>query len=269
MSTVQTSAVVETLSAAATAAAASVGALAGEYLKLEADRSLVLHKFLSAVGESPVYETWEACRKAVLARYKQDRPAATDNAAAVFWSRFVDAARTYAAENDYSFNMPNKPKSTSEAATTKAAQRANPFVEKDVKEVEAARAEALKAAKEAALAGNVDAAQEALKSAKMAQAAIDKAAKTAEAATLKAAKEAEKSKYVTIMESVKLLDDAGRAEVLAFIKKDWHAVLACVPDTEVALRAARLRAAATAAGHTAKPAKASKPRANKAGEALM
>lgn len=252
MTTIVQSPAVETLSAAAVAAATTVGQLAGEFLKLETDRSLVLHKFLSAVGESPVFEVWEAVRKSVVARYKADRPQATDNAANVFWSRFTDAARTYAAENDYAFNLPTKPKSTGEAATVKQAQRANPFVGKPADEVQTAMKAELAKAKDAALAGDVVQAQEAIKAAKLAQAAIDKATKQAQAETLKAAKEAEKSKYVTIMESVKLLDDAGRAEVLAFIKKDWAAVLHCIPEADIAAHMAKAKKAAGAAKRTAK-----------------
>ena len=50
------------------------------FTRIDADRTLILHGFLSKVGETPTYDAWESARKEWGQGYKRVKPAATDDA---------------------------------------------------------------------------------------------------------------------------------------------------------------------------------------------
>lgn len=97
------------------------------FTKIDADRSLVLHQFLSKIGDEPTFESWESARIEWGTGYKRVKTAATEDAVNTAWSRFVTGLRAYAAENGYTCTVPEKPKSTNPEAQKKAEQRKNPF----------------------------------------------------------------------------------------------------------------------------------------------
>lgn len=96
------------------------------YARIDADRDVLLHSFIAMAGDAPTFDAWEAFRKTFGDAMRARTPGASMNTVDKSWCRFVDAARNYAEQNEYTFAVPAKPKSASEAATKKAAQRAKP-----------------------------------------------------------------------------------------------------------------------------------------------
>jgi hypothetical protein len=129
----------------------SFGQLAGAFVAIDADRSLILHEALSLFGDAPTYDAYMAARAEIIAGYILKRPAATTEAQNTFFSRFMAAIKSYASENEYAIELPKKPASTSEAATKKAEQRKAEKPEA-VKAAELALATTKAQAKEAAQA---------------------------------------------------------------------------------------------------------------------
>lgn len=109
----------------------TVSAIAAAFVSIDADRSMVLHQFMRLMGDAPTYESWESGRVQWIAGYRTKKVDAKDEACNVAWSRFVSCVRQYVTENGFDFTVPEKPKSTSPAATKKAEQRANPFKDAD------------------------------------------------------------------------------------------------------------------------------------------
>lgn len=169
--------------AAAALADEAIGKIekAGEgFARADADRSLSLHLFIGAVGEKPTFEQWESARKAAIAGYRKVKPQATDDAANVWWSRFVAAARTYAGEAGFDFALPTKPKSASPEAIKKAEARANPLQGKTLDEVRKIKAEAAEALKAAPTQESIKAMSQAIEAeAKLVKAEAEARAKAA------------------------------------------------------------------------------------------
>lgn len=109
--------------------------LAQAFTRIDADRSMVLHEAVALFGDAPTYEAYNAARVNIINGYKAERPLATDNACNVFFSRFMDAVREYAAQNEYALAIPKKPASESDTAKAKAAQRAMPEAIQNAKTV--------------------------------------------------------------------------------------------------------------------------------------
>lgn len=106
----------------------AIAELATSFCKLDADRSLNLHKFMSAVGDSPTYDNWMAARGAWIQGYMIAKPKASEDAQNMAWSRYLNALRVYAGEEGFDFTIPEKPKATTAAAEKQREKRANEFV---------------------------------------------------------------------------------------------------------------------------------------------
>lgn len=127
----------------------NIAALATSFCKLDADRSLSLHKFMGLVGDSPTYENWMQARTAWIQGYLVVKPAANEDAQNMAWSRYLAALRTYASENGFDFTVPNKPKASTPAAEKAREKRANEFADMgkaDLVEAVASIHEAIKCA---------------------------------------------------------------------------------------------------------------------------
>lgn len=101
--------------------------LATSFLDVDAKRSEVLHNALVLFGDNVTYDAQQAARKEIIVGYLVKKPGANEDAQNKFYSRFTMAVKAYAIENDYDLVF-EKAKSTSDAATKKAAQRAVPDV---------------------------------------------------------------------------------------------------------------------------------------------
>lgn len=129
------------------------------FTRIDADRTLILHGFLSKVGETPSFDSWESARKEWGTGYKRIKTAANDDAVNTAWSRFVGSLRNYAAENGFTCTVPEKPKSTNPEAVKKAESRVNPFVAMGLADARKAQAEIMTRVSEAQKAGAVPPAQ--------------------------------------------------------------------------------------------------------------
>lgn len=214
------------------------------YTNIDADRSLVLHGFLSKIGETPSFDSWEAARKEWGTGYKRVKTAANDDAVNTAWSRFVGGLRNYAAENGFTCTVPDKPKSTNPEAVKKAASRANPLQGKTLDEVRKAKAEAAEAVKTAPTREAVDSLARAIEAeGKLVKAEAEARAKAAKAAIqpridamMKILRAAD-GRTLTLFEA---LHDATRGDSTAEAKAAaWSVILACAPGAAKADKAAK------------------------------
>lgn len=101
---------------------------AENFARLEGSRDAILREVCRVIGAEPTFEQWEACRLAVFEGYRVTKPQATDDACRKFFSRMVEAARRYAADEGFEFpKEPTKPKAENAEAARKRESRANPF----------------------------------------------------------------------------------------------------------------------------------------------
>jgi len=223
--------------------ARSFNQLAQAFVTIDADRSQVLHEAVALFGDAPTFEAYEAARLEIIAGYKAKRPAATDLAATAFFGRFIAAVRCYAIENDFVTAWPEKPKSTSEAATKKAAQRALP--------------EAVKNAKTVSDLDAIPMPSDAIEAAKLAKAIAETKVRmlTLETkAAEKTAKSEAKEKADAFIAFFRALPPADQDVFYALRDKRFGIVLAQIPAAEIQA-GLKVQQAAEKAAKPAKPAK--------------
>ena len=108
--------------------------IAADFLRIDADRNATLHAAVVLFGSSVTYDAFQAAANEIKAAYKAKKIGATDNAANVFFARFLKAVQNYADEAGFEITW-EKPKSTSAEAVKKAAQRALPEAVQNAKTI--------------------------------------------------------------------------------------------------------------------------------------
>lgn len=225
-----------------------VAEIARKYFKIDAERSVLLHDFCLLCGERPVYEVFEGFRKDFIAAVKAERPTLTQGSLDVYWSRFVRDAKQYAADEKFDFVIPDKPKSTSAAATKKAEQRANPYKDLDDEALKATVAAARQSALEAG--AEPEKAKEAAKQWTAATEELAKRIKASQKAAEKADKELLEPRQKEIGKRVKALSVEKIRIVEALLNamagdaKEWGIVRAAMPSDAAPAKPAAKRKAA-------------------------
>lgn len=174
-----------------------------DFSKADTDRAFALHNFMRAVGDEPTFENWESARRALIAGYRETKPAANDDACNTWFSRYLKALTAYVNENGFDMKIPTKPKATSAEAEKKAAQRANPYADKAPEVIQAAIVE---------LTGKAD--KESIKLALKAAEALEKVQKAEAKAAEKAEADTLKPRRDTIGKAIK----TAPAHVLALVE---------------------------------------------------
>jgi len=234
--------------------------LFAQFGRLDADRDAVIRAFLSLAGDNVTFEEWNQFRTEFGVQYCEKHQKANADAINKAWSRFVACCATYATEQGFDFEVPAKPKSTSEAATKKAAQRAIP--ESVATATTTAELDAIVRPSDAVAAAKLEASI-ASKKLSLAKAEATKQEKTV--------KDALKARRDLLISFVRKADAAQLAELEAMRDHQVAVILAALPLPDVqsttakliecanadAARVAKLNAAIDAA----KPPKAKAPKA--------
>jgi len=213
--------------------------------RIDADRDAVIRAFLALAGDNVTYSDWEGFRQAFGAQYAEKHQKASSDAVNKAWSRFVQCCATYANEQGFDFEVPSKPKSTSESATKKAAQRAIP--------------EAVATATTTAQLDAIVRPSDAVESAKLEASIASKKLSLAKAeskAQEKSVKDALNARKTALISFIRKADAAQLTELEAMRDHQVAVILAALPLPVVQKSIAKLEAAVAKAPKAKAKAKA-------------
>jgi len=220
-------------------------ALFAQFGKLDSDRDAVIRAFLALAGDNVTFEEWNQFRSEFGVQYCEKHQKANSDAVNKAWSRFVQCCATYAQEQGFDFEVPAKPKSTSESATKKAAQRAIP--EAVAKAETVAQLDAITRPSDAVAAAKLEASI-ASKKLSLAKAEATKQDKTA--------KEALNARKTALIAFIRKADAAQLTELEAMRDHQVAVILAALPLPVVQKTIVKLEAAIAKAPKTKAKAKA-------------